>query len=67
MLRELLTTGEDVIVVVSSYDQNHLTGSFSGKLVNINYDSGLGGAKAKIAKNYPQYIQVTEGKFDLHR
>ncbi len=60
-------TGEDVTVIVSSYDQNHLTGTFSGKLVNVNYDGGLGGAKAKIAKNYPQYIQVTDGKFDLHK
>ena len=63
----IIYTGEDVIVVVSSYDQNHLTGTFSGKLVNVNYDGGLGGAKAKIAKNYPQYIQITDGKFDLQK
>ncbi len=63
----IIYTGEDVIVVVSSYDQNHLTGTFSGKLVNVNYDGGLGGAKAKIAKNYSQYIQITDGKFDLQK
>ena len=58
-------TGEDAIVIVASYDQNHLTGTFSGKLVNVNYDGGLGGSTANIAKNYPQYIQVTDGKFDI--
>ena len=60
-------TGEDVNIVVTSYDQKQLTGTFSGKLVNINYDGGLGGTTANTAKNYPQYIQITGGKFDLHR
>ncbi len=55
-------TGEDVTVVVSSYDKNHLTGTFSGKLVNAYYDEGTNGAK-----NYPQYIQITDGKFDLQK
>jgi len=59
--------GTDVVVNVTSYNQNHLTGTFSGKLVNVNYDGGLGGATAKIAKNYPQYIQITDGKFDLQK
>ena len=54
-------TGDDLTIIVSSYDQSHLTGTFSGKLVNAYYDE-----QAK-AKNYPQYIQVTDGKFDLHR
>jgi len=60
-------TGEDAIVIVASYDQNHLTGTFSGKLVNINYDGGLGGSTANTAKNYPQYIQITDGKFELQK
>ena len=55
-------TAEDVTVVVSSYDQNHLTGTFSGKLVNVYYDEGTNGAK-----NYPQYIQITNGKFDIQK
>ena len=60
-------TGENVTVVVTSYDQKQLTGTFSGKLVNINYDGGLGGSTANTAKNYPQYIQITDGKFDLQK
>ena len=60
-------TGEDVTVVVGSYEQNHLTGTFSGKLVNVNYDGGLGGPTSKTAKNYPQYIQIADGKFDLQK
>lgn len=55
-------TGKDVTVVVSSYDKNHLTGTFSGKLVNAYYDEGTNGAK-----NYPQYTQITDGKFDLQK
>lgn len=55
-------TGEDAIVIVASYDQNHLTGTFSGKLVNAYYDEGTNGAK-----NYPKYIQITDGKFDVSR
>ena len=54
-------TGEDVTVVVASYDQNHLTGTFSGKLVNAYYEEN------PAAKNYSQYIQITDGKFDVHR
>lgn len=60
-------TGEDATVNVTSYSKSHLTGTFSGKLVNVNYDGGLGGATAKIAKNYPQYIQITDGKFELQK
>jgi len=58
--------GEDATVNITSYNQNHLTGTFSGKLVNVNYDGGLGGSTSNIAKNYPQYIQITDGKFDLN-
>lgn len=54
-------TGEDVTVVVSSYDQNHLTGTFSGKLVNAYYDGNSN------AKNYPEFIQITDGKFDVSK
>ncbi len=43
-------TGEDVTIVVTSYDQKHLTGTFSGKLVNINYDGGLGGSTAALQR-----------------
>lgn len=53
-------TGDDVTIVVTSYDHHHLTGTFSGKLVNVYYEEGTNGAK-----NYPQYIQVTDGKFDF--
>ena len=31
-------TGKDVTIVVTSYDQTHLTGTFSGKLVNVYYE-----------------------------
>ncbi len=60
-------TGEDVTISIASYTKNQLTGTFSGKLVNVNYDGGLGGSTANIAKNYPQYIQITDGKFDLQK
>ena len=63
----VLYAGADVIVTVTSYTQNQLTGTFSGKLVNVNYDGGLGGSGAKTAKNYPQYIQITDGKFDISK
>jgi hypothetical protein len=55
-------TGEDVTVVVTSYIQNQLTGTFSGKLTNVYYDGG-----SKIAKKYPQFIHITEGKFDIQQ
>ncbi len=53
-------TGEDVIVNVTSYDSKKLSGTFSGKLVNVYFDG------KSDAKNYPQYIQITDGKFDMH-
>ncbi|MBS1921638.1 MAG: hypothetical protein JST17_15430 [Bacteroidetes bacterium] len=59
--RGVTYTGEDVTFTVTTYDQQHLTGTFSGKLVNVYYDEGTNGAK-----NYPQYIQITDGKFDVH-
>lgn len=51
-------TGRDVTVHVDSYDKNHLTGTFAGKLVDINYSGA-------VDKN-PEFIQITDGKFDLH-
>lgn len=54
--------GEDVTVVVTSYNQNHLTGTFSGKLVNVLYDGG-----STIAKNYPEFIQISDGKFNVQK
>ncbi|MEJ0082246.1 MAG: hypothetical protein WDM78_15165 [Puia sp.] len=51
-------TGKDVTVTVTSYNQKQLTGTFSGKLHNINY-------KVSSDKN-PEFIQITNGKFDLH-
>lgn len=55
-------TGEDVTVIVTSYDQKQLTGTYSGKLVNVLYDGG-----STITMNYPQFIQITDGKFFLFR
>ncbi len=56
----IVYTGKDVTVVVTSYGQKQLTGTFSGKLVNVYYEGG-----SKDAKNYPEFIQITDGKFDL--
>src|SRR5689334_15931328 len=55
-------TGADVAIVVTAYDQEHLSGTFSGKLDNVYYDIGTNGAK-----NYPKYIQITDGKFDMSK
>lgn len=53
--------GKDVTIVVTSYDQAHLTGTFSGKLINTYaWDN-------PAAKSYPQYIQITDGKFELNK
>ncbi|MFS8083489.1 MAG: hypothetical protein ACMG51_08565 [Ginsengibacter sp.] len=54
-------TGEAVTVVVASYSQNHLAGTFSGKLVNVYYDD------KQEAKNYPQFIQITDGRFEWNK
>ncbi|HEY2721919.1 MAG TPA: hypothetical protein VGI82_09340 [Chitinophagaceae bacterium] len=56
-------TGSDVTVTVTSYDGNKLTGTFSGKLVNVNYDEG----DNKNEKSAPQFIQVTDGKLNCQR
>ena len=55
-------TGGDVTVDVISYNQQQLNGTFSGKLVNVYFEEG-----SNNAKNYPQFIELTNGKFDLHK
>lgn len=54
-------TGEDVVVRVAHYAGNQLSGTFSGKLHNVMYRHNA------TAKNYPEYITITDGKFDLTR
>ena len=49
----------DAIVTVSSFDTNHLTGTFSGKFQNTDY-------KGASDPN-PEFIRITNGKFDLHK
>ena len=51
-------TGKDVTIIVTSYNQKQLAGTFAGKLHNINY-------KGASDKN-PEFIQITNGKFDMH-
>jgi hypothetical protein len=58
----IVYTGKDVVVNVASFNQSQLTGTFSGKLVNVYYDGG-----SKDAKNYPEFIQITDGKFDVQK
>ncbi len=50
-------TGDDVTVNVTAYSKSTLTGTFSGKLKNINYKSA--------SNKSPEFIQITEGKFDM--
>jgi hypothetical protein len=40
------------------YDQHHLTAAFSGKLVNVYYTG--------TSDPNPEFIQITNGKMDLH-
>lgn len=51
-------TGGGVDVTVISYDQKHVTGTFSGKLVNVCYTGA--------SDPNPQFTQISEGKIDLH-
>ena len=63
-------TGQDITVVVTSYNQHQLSGTFSGTLVNVYYKSGSAFPTvrgAQIAKNYAQFIQITNGKFDIQQ
>ena len=54
-------TGKDATIVVTSYDGQHLTATFSGTLDNVYYDLNTNGAK-----NYPKSIEITGGKIDVH-
>ncbi|HVZ96195.1 MAG TPA: hypothetical protein VG847_04925 [Chitinophagaceae bacterium] len=60
--RGVTYTGKDVTIVVTSYDQQHLTATFSGTLDNVYYDLGTNGAK-----NYPKSVEITDGKIDVHK
>ncbi|MDQ2862695.1 MAG: hypothetical protein M3R50_03420 [Bacteroidota bacterium] len=51
-------TYENATASVSSFDGNHLTGTFSGKFQNTNYKSA--------SDSNPEFIQITDGKFDLN-
>ncbi|MEO7045355.1 MAG: hypothetical protein ABI091_08640, partial [Ferruginibacter sp.] len=48
---------ENVTASVTSFDGNHLTGTFSGKFQNTNYKGA--------SDTNPEFIQITDGKFDL--
>ena len=50
---------ENVTASVTSFDGNHLTGTFSGKFQNTNYKGGSDGN--------PEFIQITDGKFTLNK
>jgi hypothetical protein len=52
-------TGKDVTIIVTSYNQTQLTGTFAGKLSNVHYEKG--------SDKYPDFIQITDGKFDLQK
>ena len=49
----------DVTASVISFDGNHLTGTFSGKFENTNYKGA--------SDINPEFIQITDGKFDLNK
>ena len=57
----IVYTGDDVTVIVSSYNGSKLSGTFSGKLVNVYFQEG------KNEKNYPEFIQITDGKFEMSK
>jgi hypothetical protein len=59
----IVYTGKDVVVNVSSYNGSKLTGTFSGSLVNVYYDGG----GSKNEKNYPEFIQISKGSFDVQK
>ena len=50
---------EDVTASVTSFDGNHLTGTFSGKFHNTNYKGA--------SDSNPEYIVITDGKFELNK
>ncbi len=49
---------DDVTASVTSFDGNHLTGTFSGKFHNTNYKGTSGSS--------PEFIVITDGKFELN-
>ncbi len=49
---------ENVTASVTSFDGNHLTGTFSGKFQNTNYKGA--------SDSNPEFIVITDGKFDLN-
>ncbi|MEO8852430.1 MAG: hypothetical protein ABI359_01535 [Ginsengibacter sp.] len=51
-------TYENATASVTSFDGNHLTGTFSGKFQNTNYKGA--------SDSNPEFIQITDGKFDLN-
>jgi hypothetical protein len=50
---------EGVTTSVTSFDGNHLTGTFSGKFQNTNYKGA--------SDTNPEFIQITDGKFDVNK
>lgn len=50
---------EDVTASVTSFDGNHLTGTFSGKFHNTNYKG--------TSDSNPEFIEITNGKFELNK
>ncbi|MEO8861732.1 MAG: hypothetical protein ABI358_09930 [Ginsengibacter sp.] len=50
---------KNVTASVTSFDGNHLTGTFSGKFQNTNYKGA--------SDSNPEFIQITDGKFDLKK
>lgn len=48
----------DVTATVVSFGGNHLSGTFSGKFENTNYKGA--------SDTNPEFIQITDGKFDLN-
>jgi hypothetical protein len=52
-------TGVDVTVNVTAYTKDKLSGTFTGKLKNINYKSA--------SNKSPEFIQITDGKFDMQK
>lgn len=52
-------TYDNVTASVTSFDGNHLTGTFSGKFQNTNYKGA--------SDSNPEFILITDGKFDLNK
>ena len=59
----IVYTGDDVVVSITSYNGSNLSGAFSGRLVNVYFEGG----GSKNEKNYPEFIQITDGKFEMSK